>query len=237
MKKGFSLAEVLITLGVIGVVAAITIPTLVSNYQKSQYVTGLKKAYTTFNQALNHMATDEGCTGDLACTGIFDTSNSNVGQTLVKYFSVVQDCGKNFTLECWPQKTLSHYDGSTPAQWTNINSFGGYTFITQDGMSFYISKYDTGNCIAQNGNLTKMCGTVIVDVNGLKNPNYYGRDTFSFLIINDKGPALYPNGGQAMASGSGAWNNSGSGNCGLAGGTNGQLCAGRIIEEGWQMNY
>ncbi len=46
MKKiGFTLAEVLITLGIIGVVAALTIPTLVNNYQKKTYVTGLQRAY------------------------------------------------------------------------------------------------------------------------------------------------------------------------------------------------
>jgi len=44
-KKGFTLAEVLITLGIIGVVASLTIPTLMANYQKVQYVTGLKRAY------------------------------------------------------------------------------------------------------------------------------------------------------------------------------------------------
>ena len=43
----FTLAEVLITLAIIGVVAAMTIPTLINNYQKKQTVTQLKKAYTT----------------------------------------------------------------------------------------------------------------------------------------------------------------------------------------------
>ncbi len=48
----FTLAEVLITLGIIGVVAAMTIPTLTSNYRKHEAVTKLKKAYTTVNQAI-----------------------------------------------------------------------------------------------------------------------------------------------------------------------------------------
>lgn len=43
MKNAFTLAEVLITLGIIGVVAALTIPTLVNNYRKKQFETGLKK--------------------------------------------------------------------------------------------------------------------------------------------------------------------------------------------------
>lgn len=44
-KRGFTLAEVLITLGIIGVVAAITIPALISNYQISVNKTKLKKLY------------------------------------------------------------------------------------------------------------------------------------------------------------------------------------------------
>ena len=52
MKKGFTLAEVLITLGIIGVVAALTMPTLMSNYRKHQTVTQLKKAYSEISQAI-----------------------------------------------------------------------------------------------------------------------------------------------------------------------------------------
>ena len=43
-NKGFTLAEVLITLGIIGVVAALTLPSLITNYQKKQIVAQLKKA-------------------------------------------------------------------------------------------------------------------------------------------------------------------------------------------------
>ena len=48
-KIAFTLAEVLITLGIIGVVAALTLPTLISNYKKQTYVTGLQKAYSVLN--------------------------------------------------------------------------------------------------------------------------------------------------------------------------------------------
>ena len=47
--RAFTLAEVLITLGIIGVVAALTLPTLISNYKKQTYVTGLQKAYSVLN--------------------------------------------------------------------------------------------------------------------------------------------------------------------------------------------
>ena len=53
MKKGFTLAEVLITLGIIGVVAAMTMPALVGNYKKNVTVNRLKKFYTVMSQATN----------------------------------------------------------------------------------------------------------------------------------------------------------------------------------------
>ena len=52
MKKGFTLAEVLITLGVIGVVAAMTIPTLIANHKKKVVVTKMEKFYSSMNQAI-----------------------------------------------------------------------------------------------------------------------------------------------------------------------------------------
>ena len=50
--KGFTLAEVLITLGIIGVVAAMTLPTIINNYQKQVTVNKLKKFYTVMTQAI-----------------------------------------------------------------------------------------------------------------------------------------------------------------------------------------
>ena len=50
-RAGFTLAEVLITLGVIGIVAALTMPALIANYQKKVLETRIKKFYSVLNQA------------------------------------------------------------------------------------------------------------------------------------------------------------------------------------------
>lgn len=52
MKKGFTLAEVLITLGIIGVVAAMTMPSLIQNYRKKEATTRIKKFYSMMSQAV-----------------------------------------------------------------------------------------------------------------------------------------------------------------------------------------
>ena len=105
---GFTLAEVLITLGIIGVVATLTIPPLINNYQKTQYLTLLKKDYSQFQQALLELAVDEGCIGDLSCTSVFDGHGPNNAATslanyttFISYFKIAKDCYKVSNQGCF----------------------------------------------------------------------------------------------------------------------------------------
>ena len=67
-KLGFTLAEVLITLGIIGVVSALTIPTLMNNYQTKEKSTKLKKFYSTMQQAMLMSTIDNGEVGEWTST-------------------------------------------------------------------------------------------------------------------------------------------------------------------------
>jgi prepilin-type N-terminal cleavage/methylation domain-containing protein len=59
-KRAFTLAEVLITLGIIGVVAALTMPSLIANYQKKVYVAQLQKAVNVWNNGMKLMLASDG---------------------------------------------------------------------------------------------------------------------------------------------------------------------------------
>ena len=59
-EKAFTLSEVLITLGIIGTVAAITMPSLINNYQKQSTAAKVKKFYNTINNAVNLSAAENG---------------------------------------------------------------------------------------------------------------------------------------------------------------------------------
>ena len=240
VKKSMTLAEVLITLGIIGVVAAITLPTLINNYQNTQYVTSLKKAYTEFNEVLKEMSADAGCVNDLQCSGLFDTGTTtqSLGDEFVKYVKVIKNCGTNIMQECQSATTNRNYDG------TGIDEdwHGYYKVRTADGMSIFISNY-RNNCSADwsttiLGYMTQVCGEILVDLNGPKKPNNVGRDFFVFYITNGKGAFLYPTGGKDdNTAGTNRWWNYNNSNRCSSSNKNGTYCSGRVIENGWVMDY
>lgn len=236
MKKyirfGFTLAEVLIALGIIGVVAAMTIPLIINTSQKIQEETALKKAYTVWSQALNQMAQDSGCIGDLSC--FFDSNNvKTIGDKIAGYFNVVKNCNTTQT-GCWADTNSLYTDGSSPT--TGNDTTGAYyKFITTDGMAVRFYNINQ-NCIGASNDVAEACMLyVYIDTNGLKGPNRYGRDIFTFMIINDDGPTFYPWGGHKLI----YWRDNARCNVGYNNGTDkyGYYCGGRIMEEGWQMNY
>lgn len=247
--KAFTIAEVLIPLGIIGFIVAITIPELVDSYQKSQYSTALKKAYNMLNQALMKITTDNQCINDLRCTGAFSvgTNSQTLGDALVKYFNTSKICGTTPDKGCWTDKTNKNYDGTaTPDH--KLDSSTYYKFTTLDGMSFAFYNYaeagsGSADCSSnwstgKLGNMSQVCGQIIVDVNGQKEPNNWGLDTFAFWITNGKGAMTYPYGG-VDDGGEGWWKNPAKLTPRFCCPENkyGLFCAGRVMEENWQITY
>lgn len=247
-KFGFTLAEILIVIGIIGIVAEMTIPSLVASYQKTVYVTSLKKAYVTMNAALNKIALDYGCTGDLACTGLFastGTNNTTLGTELVKQFKVAKNCDVQMNQHCFPSLTMDGYTGNPADGSGNHDGAAFYKFVTTDGIAYGIANF-SNDCGATNpdnvtsngvtGQMARTCGSVLIDTNSTKKPNYGGRDTFQFYITNAKGIGLYPWGGADFGlSGTSFYWKVHSG-C-MPGNPVGAWCPGRVIDEGWEMNY
>lgn len=158
-KSAFTLAEVLITLGIIGVVAALTMPTLIQNHQRQVYVTGLKKAYSNISNAFSKMALDEDVT---------DWASTNCGnEFLAKLNNAEVDAGVCFESIAKQFKVVSK---GLP---NGYNMSGALersaAFISTDGMIFL---FDCGGAWPN----------VFIDVNGLKGPNQAGRDMFGFYI-------------------------------------------------------
>ena len=90
VKFGFTLAEVLITLGIIGVVAAITIPNLINNYKAKQLRTQFFKSYSVISQAIKLMQSDD------ISADPRDYTSDNYHKTFAKYINAPTICTKNY---------------------------------------------------------------------------------------------------------------------------------------------
>ncbi len=95
-RFGFTLAEVLITLGIIGVVAALTIPTLMTNYKAKKLRTQFLKSYSIIQQAVKLMQNDD-VTIDPSTTSV-----QEFAKTFAKYLQAPLDCSGKTTLPCYP---------------------------------------------------------------------------------------------------------------------------------------
>ena len=216
VKTAFTLAEVLITLGIIGIVAALTIPTLVTNIQKKQTVTKLQKAISVINQAYRMSYSEVGeATAEeaqsMGATAYFEKYWAPYIKTahICKTYS---DCGYNSSFPFYKRNGGS----------MNLSLIGfRTTFYTSDGFLYIIF-------VAQSGTTGAVENTsIFVDLNGGKGPNKLGYDVFTFQrnVDSVKGGYVTPTGQQ---SGTEYVNQ----NC-ISG--NGYLCTEKIRRDGWQI--
>ncbi len=171
MKRAFTLAEVLITIGIIGIVAAMTIPSLIANNQKKELQTALKKAYSVILQAYNQLSYDEGYPVNYYTFGY-----DNFKPYYIKYFDNPIDCYKE---SCVGKETDDEGFGSSIYRnYNKTNQIDSHLldngqFMLKDGMLIMLEV--DGSKIF-----------ITVDINGYKKkPNIWGQDLFTFEIIKE----------------------------------------------------
>ena len=161
VKLAFTLAEVLITLGIIGIVAAMTIPGLIETYQKKATAEKLKEMYSIITQAAKMYTNDTETE-----FGSFDTQLSEK-EFLDKYFSSYV----KVVLKCAPGSDC--YKNQTPLTINRKTKIVPPPYIIGLLNGAYI------------GVLKRSGGALFyVDLNGAGKPNVSGRDIFYFYLIN-----------------------------------------------------
>ena len=178
-KNGFTLAEVLVTLGVIGVVAALTLPTLIANHQKKVTITRLKKSYTVLSQGLIQAQ---------LVNGNYDTWPVGKDVVVDDYFNTyfkpfyngtkicknATDCGYK---SIFPWKNLS----DVQLGWGLCSNDTRILFTLNDGTIVFMPNNSPGS----NGNTTYFNYLLFyIDVNGALSPNVLGRDVFLYQMDN-----------------------------------------------------
>ena len=204
-KNGFTLAEVLITLVIIGVVAALTISAVINTYIESSTVAKVKKGLSILGQAKKLAETQNGSIdgwdfgeGDSALAA------SQFWNYLKPHLSLVKECIG--TTDCY-QNTLYWLRGDVLAN--SYNTGAHYIkFILADGSVMWFrtgAAGGAGKCSVGEGNVDNVCAIFWYDINGIKKPNTLGKDIFLYMMSID---GVYPDSRACNKSGDG-WGCSG----------------------------
>ena len=229
-KIGFTLAEVLITLGILGVVIAMTMPTVVGKYKKQATISQLKKAYTVLSQLVLSAQEDNGAVAFSSDAVDASTVKKFFEQYWLPYFNS-PTVSKEGTYPYGVDTPFLGLNGSLSGGVGTVYSGGRIYFTTMDGTAYFINMMRWETQYDEEGNqlpsIAKYSSaqSVQVDLNGIKPPNIFGKDVFVFQVFFDKN-IVRPYGYDKTQ----AQINS---NCSLNG--IGNYCAAKIINDGWVM--
>lgn len=180
-KKGFTLTEILVTLAIIGVISALTLPGLINNYQEKVFVAQLERVYNEVSKAVSQLMTDE-AVDDLTESSLVDDPKS----FLTKYFNVSYFCGDGDSNSSDPNCFASSYrsldksDSSAPV--IGVGDVCAYLSTNASICIYPMSEkeYNDDGTVMRHE-----YSDVIIDVNGLEPPNIEGRDLFTFDIYDN----------------------------------------------------
>lgn len=186
-KKAFTLAEIVVAVAIIGILSALTLPTLLTNSIaiNNQYVDGLKKTYSGLLYTTERIkANNSGVfTGAWVNDATVDDNLRNLYSSGLKIIKVCDQADAK--TGCW---SADYYKFDGTANSLDLSSYS--MAVLNDGtfLVFHsLSTACTDTSVA--GNIG--CGEIYIDVNGAKSPNRFGKDIFLFYISSNK---IVPNG-------------------------------------------
>lgn len=187
-NKAFTLTEVLIALGIIGIIAALTIPILYNTYEKKAYVIKLKESFSILYNATQQLIQENGgtdLTGNIFMTG---KTTNDVLNAYISKLKIINNCGT--AGGCFYTGYYKNFNGVD--RQTFNTSYSQATLI--NGVSIAIATY-ANDCTTERGDgsttnpLHYTCAEIWIDTNGIAAPNVIGRDAFGMIITKT---GLYP---------------------------------------------
>lgn len=205
-KCAFTLAEVLITLGIIGVVAAITIPSLMAATQEASLVPKVKKTYSTLAQALKLASNDYDTPGDFSLIFEEGKSASQITKELATYINGARYCDagssakgcSDLNYKIKYASLIKNGDSNTAMQSSQI--INSPRIVLMDGTVIAITSqgrgcgdYEASGVLLNNGvdtgnkwhQIRSNCGEIFFDVNGPKRPNQFGVDSYGINVYQN----------------------------------------------------
>ncbi len=208
MKKALTIGELLITMGIIGVIAMLTLPGFIQDYHKRVYTTKLKKSVEMIENAVNQACADNNVSYFYQ-TPYVNTADSGKHQQdfIDKYFKKAGGINKNpFATKYKILETGTEVGNSL------VDSPGWAKLAGGEALSFYCGR-GSEYCIFR------------IDINSTDGPNIGGRDFFA-IFVNNKTNELFDN-----------FDSSKCGKKNTLGAHLGYGCFAKLLENNWEMNY
>lgn len=174
--SAFTLAEILIVVGIIGVIAESTIPSLISDFQDKVVVTQLKKSFSILTQAFNEIKTESGELQEWCPKSVYTdyvAASACVIDLFAKHLKVLKNCGINSGCLS-PDGYKLLYNGGPNADF-DANYYNKMQLVDGSSLIFYAWPSNAS------GGIEYL--VILVDVNGPKKPNRYGYDLFEFSVL------------------------------------------------------
>ena len=181
-KPAFTMAEVLITLGIIGLVAAMTMGSVINKFKEREIVAKLKKINTILSQALVSAIDEQGTvdTWDLIKGDDPEGSAFLLVNYFERYFKILSNCETKQS--CVGTKPYKYLNGVNHIDYSNQRAYKHVVLSDGTLLIFHVDR-EFIKCT----NSKYVCATVFVDTNGyFKGPNQFGKDFFMFAIKKDK---------------------------------------------------
>ena len=180
INRGFTLAEVLITLVIIGVIGALTVPSLIQSTHKQEYIAKIKKAYSVVSQAYNQITAEygqPGCNdGGWACSG------TEIAKLFKEHLNVIKECPAG-SGKCSPSMYYNIDGSPSSTDHTMFRGISGHgpVEVLADGMTIGFSS-PSPNCSHTWWGVEPFCFVIAVDTNGAKGPNVFEKDAVMFAV-------------------------------------------------------
>ena len=166
-KSAFTLAETLIVMGIIGVVAALTLPNLNSSTGDKEKVAKVKKIYQNLNDAYGRATAVYGPASEWF-RGISNNTQKpeRVVNKMTEFMKVSKNCGTNIT-DCFPDK---------------LHGTNSYWFYQSPDLTRTVTLADGTSIVFAYSSVNTIYAILYLDIDGKKGANTEGKDVFSFFI-------------------------------------------------------
>ncbi len=216
-KTGFTLAEILITLAIIGIVAAITLPSLLVNVNEKAWDAQKKALHARLAQAIGQINTLGGYgtyTEDEDGTATEDTAaESFILDALSKVYKINNVCGPDKLGSCGIPSKITTLDAvaeinfPTKMSELNVNLLNGNHQVNEEGdvadtkaaafetvngesIAVFYNPLCSSDSSGSHYTQNKMCVNFIYDLNGTEGPNQVGKDVGFITAFYNKNPIV-----------------------------------------------